>query len=183
MRYIKSFNESSVTGSGDDMIVDIVNFIREMFRYGLKSVDGIRIESKVSDRMDYSTGRIEDSIEMLIYIEGKYTIWVRDSSVMVYYPGEHYTVAVISYDYQQVSSVDDFKECLSILRRCTLDIRRSRGKVGIKGQVEYMIPDLEGYNKKVISDKEEYFKSRKKLNKETSDFVRQLFKDAGLDLD
>lgn len=183
MRYIKSFNESSVTGSGDDMIVDIVNFIREMFRYGLKSVDGIRIESKVSEEINPFTGRIEDGIEMLIYIDRKYTIWVRSSSVMVYYPGEHYTVAVISYDYQQVSSQDDFKECLSILRRSTLDIRRSRGKVGIRGQVDYLIPDLKLNHDERVKAEEERRLSTKKLSKETSDMIRQMFKDAGLDLD
>jgi hypothetical protein len=183
MRYIKRFNESSVTGSGDDMIVDIVNFIREMFRYGLQSIGGIRIESKTSEGVNMVTGRLQDEVEMLIYVEDKYTIWVRSSSVMVYYRGERDVVAIISYDYQQVSNKDDFKDCLSILRGCTLDIKRSRGQLGKRGDIEYLIPNLKMDHDQRVKDEEVQRSRVKKLNPETRDLIRKMFKDVGLDLD
>jgi hypothetical protein len=182
MIHLKTF-EAKSNERGDDYIVDIVNLIKAMSKYKLVSTDDIEIESKKDKEFDYSIGRIVDSVELLIYVrytkKSRYTIWVRNSSVMIYWPGNRDTVAIFGYDYITISDEKAYENCMSIVRKNTLEINRTKGIIGEKGDIEYLIPDFKASKKKEEKAKKESEKKLKELKPETIEMLRKMFKDAG----
>jgi hypothetical protein len=183
MKYLKTFE--SMSQRGDDYIVDIVNFIKTMDEYGLVATDDIEITSKIGPvpNLNVYTREYTDSLEMLIYVKygknRKYTIWVTNSSVIIYGAG----LLQFGYDYAMITDKDAYENCMSILRKNTLEVRRSRGRIGKKGKIEHLvIPNFKEVHDKLEKDKEDYFKNTEPLKPETIKMLKKMFKDAGLDL-
>jgi hypothetical protein len=180
MKHLKTF-EAKSKERGDDMIVDIVNLIKVMSNYKLVSTDDIEIESKKDKEIDLSTGRLVDSVELLIYVryskKSRYTIWVRNSSVIIYWPGNRDAVAIFGYDYITIYDEKAYENCMSIVRKNTLEINRSKGRIGEKGNIEYLIPDFKAAKKKEEKAKKDREKKWKELKPETIEMINKMFRD------
>ena len=66
---------------------------------------------------------------------------------------------------------------MSIVRKNTLEINRSKGRIGEKGNIEYLIPDFKAAKKKEEKAKKDREKKWKELKPETIEMINKMFRD------